>query len=67
MNEPEIKWTKCGMWTRGEATTASGKKVAITEAVTKKGKYYTVFVEGDSRQAATRATLQEVHRIINTR
>lgn len=64
---PKIEWTTHGMWTSGKALSASGKQVFITEAATKKGKYFAVYVEGDTKKAATRATLQEVYRIINTR
>lgn len=67
MKEIKIEWEVHGMWTSGKAVSKSGKKVLITEAATKKGRYYTVFVEGDERNAATRATLREVHRIIETR
>ena len=67
MKQNEITWTQHGMFMSGMAVSASGKKVCITEAMTKKGKYYTVFVEGDKRNAATRATIEEVNRIIAIR
>lgn len=63
----KIKWRQNGMFRSGSAVSASGKRVAVTEAMTQKGKYYTVFVEGDKRNAATRATIEEVNRIIATR
>lgn len=67
MKNGEITWTRHGAFISGKAISNSGKEICITEANTRKGRYFTVYVAGDERQAATRATIEEVNRIIRTR
>ena len=67
MKDIKIEWKKSGIWTYGTAITRSGKRASIGEAVTKKGRYWTVFIEGDERHAATRANLGTVYKILETR
>ena len=58
-------------WVRGfgYAKTSSGKKACISPIYQTSvgGDYYSLYIEGDKRNAATRATLEKIQKILQSR
>ena len=69
MKDDRIKWeheSNSKHW-YGLAITKSGKRCSINECDHMVGKrYFTVFIEGDKKHCATRATLEKVYQILDT-
>lgn len=65
----KIDWVGTAGFQQGYAVTKSGKNAYICQAYQTTGVkcYYSVFIEGDKRNAATRATIEKVQQILESR
>lgn len=68
---PKIEWKYAGGYKSGTATTKSGLRACIGTVMRTSGRsrkeLYTLYIEGDERNAATRATLETVMQILEAR
>lgn len=65
----EINWTSNGGYKCGYTTTKSGCKAFISQVQRTTGAkpLFSLFIEGDKRNVATRATLEKVNQILENR
>ena len=66
----DIVWERVGGYKRGATNTKSGKKAFIVPVLRyTRGvrQLYSVYIEGDKRIACTRATIEKVEQILESR